>query len=160
MADQPERAALTEALTAIAVRGVELQPAAERVLTDLLGERHTATSLARQSWHLARAYWELRGGIPPGATRTPRGDRLERLLNYHQQILEQARVFAFGPYTPQRRAQLIAHYSGRFGGPAQDLRELLAELQAADRATDTALHVAAVTAAGRGLGDPGSGAGR
>ncbi|MCL6538219.1 MAG: hypothetical protein K6T28_06515 [Acidothermus sp.] len=117
---------------------VELQSPAAQVIDACMEPGGKTAELARLGGSVTSGYFQLRErlrGFPP----SPLVDEIAALLNYHQQMVEQALLFGYRGFE-EGRERILRGWSGRLGHPAKRLRELYAQVRrqlAEPRATPT-----------------------
>jgi hypothetical protein len=107
---------------------VTWQAEAEAVIALCLPAGGKTQDLARRTGAVATVYRRLReanGRLP----RTPAQQEVDRLLNFHEQIVEQALLLGFRPDSPARE-NIAAHFVGGLADPGQRLRHLRDEVRA------------------------------
>ena len=114
-------------LVELAWSAVDLQAEAERVMAACQAPGEKPAELARRGRAVVGGYFELREAVR-SRPESPAADALARLLNYHQQVVEQSLLFAFGVPGPRDRRELARQFSPTLGPPAAELRELVVHL--------------------------------
>lgn len=107
---------------------VAWQPEAEAVIALCLPAGGKTQDLARRTAAVATVYRRLREANQR-LTRTPAQQEVDRLLNFHEQIVEQALLLGFRPDSPERE-KVAARFVGGLADPGQRLRHLHDEVRA------------------------------
>jgi hypothetical protein len=104
---------------------VALQPEAEAVIAECLRRGPKGYVLGRRGHAVTSGYFDLREQLRRRRD-SPGHRRLEQLLNFHQQIVEQALLLAYRPDSAIR--DRVASTFGDLDGPGAALRDLLEDL--------------------------------
>lgn len=102
-----------KSLSQIADAAVGLQDEAAAVLAEAMSDEPKGARLGRRGYAVIDGYFHLREAVLD-LDASPTRDRLDRLLNYHQQVVQQSMLFAFGSPGPRTRT---ADASPLFHGP-------------------------------------------
>ena len=101
---------------------VAWQPEAERVIDLCVRTGGKTQALARRTSLVATMYRRLREVVARQPA-SPARREADELLNFHEQIVEQALLLGFRPDSPERD-RVAAHFVGGLAGPGRRLRRL------------------------------------
>ena len=104
-------------------RGAELIPCVQQLIARSTASEEATGELARQIGTVASEFLAMRKEL--WDRNEPLAAEVERLLNFHQQVLEQASIRAFRP-----RSDSWAELARRFGSGSGDTTERLRQLAA------------------------------
>jgi hypothetical protein len=109
-------------LEEILAEAVGWQEEAEQVIALCVLPGGKGSILARRTGRVIAAYRELREavrGLPPSAAQ----QEVDRLLNFHEQLVTQALLLGYRVDSPGRE-RVAAHFWGGLGDPGRALRRL------------------------------------
>jgi hypothetical protein len=118
---------LLRALSTILRTAVDLQRDAARVIDACLEPGGKTADLARLGGRVTSGYFRLREQLRSMPDH-PLVREVDALVNYHQQIVEQAMLFGYRGFDAGRE-KVLRGWSDRLGAPAQRLRDVYVEVQ-------------------------------